>query len=81
MPTLVENELSTNFFLPEFMQRFLPDRETLAPFLDSRDFSRVKADPKKFTFSVSSYMKSPFVLVGWASVPAPPGAFHASLCS
>jgi len=42
MPTLAEKDNSANFFLPEFLQRFLPDRKSLESILDTRFFSRVR---------------------------------------
>ena len=42
MPLAAANENSANFFLPEFIQRFLPDRATIASLLDHRWFSRLR---------------------------------------
>ena len=40
MPTAAENDISANFFLPEFIQQFLPDRNSLESLLDPRYFTR-----------------------------------------
>lgn len=42
MPTQAESDHSANLFLPEDIQRFLPDRKSLTSFLDTRGFSRVR---------------------------------------
>ena len=42
MPTAAENDASADFFLPEFILRFLPDRKSLQSLLDTRFFSRVR---------------------------------------
>jgi hypothetical protein len=55
MPTLVENEISTNFFLPEFIQRFLPDRKSLAALLDTRSFSRVRRLNVEITLALTHF--------------------------
>ena len=68
MPTLVENEISTNFFLPEFIQRFLPDRKSLAPLLDTRSFSRVRRLNVEITLALMLNLVRPGERVGYQKV-------------
>ena len=68
MPTLVENEISTNFFLPEFIQRFLPDRKSLAPLLDTRSFSRIRGLNVEITLALMLNLVRPGERVGYQKV-------------
>ena len=68
MPTLVENEISTNFFLPEFIQRFLPDRKSLAALLDTRSFSRVRRLNVEITLALMLNLVRPGERVGYQKV-------------
>jgi hypothetical protein len=42
VPLSAENDASADFFLPEFIHRFFPDRQSLQLLLDTRFFSRVR---------------------------------------
>lgn len=68
MPTLVENEISTNFFLPEFIQRFLPDRKSLAPLLDTRSFARIRRLNVEITLALMLNLVRPGERVGYQKV-------------
>jgi len=65
MPTLAENDHSADFFLPEFLQRFLPDKESLASLLDSRDFSRDRRLNLEITLALLLNMVRPGERVGY----------------
>src|SRR5665648_708115 len=47
MPTAAEKDTSAVFFLPEFIQKFLPDRQSLESLLDSRFFTRERLGYQK----------------------------------
>jgi len=68
MPTLAENDHSANFFLPEFLQRFLPDKESLASLLDTRDFSRDRRLNLEITLALLLNMVRPGERVGYQKV-------------
>lgn len=68
MPTLAENDHSANFFLPEFLQRFLPDKESLDSLLDTRDFSRDRRLNLEITLALLLNMVRPGERVGYQKV-------------
>ena len=68
MPTPVENDASADFFLPEFILRFLPDRKSLQSLLDIRFFSRVRRLSLEITLALMLNMVRPGERVGYQKV-------------
>jgi len=68
MPLPAENENSANFFLPEFIQRFLPDRATIASLLDHRWFSRLRRLSLEITLALIINLVRPGERVGYQKV-------------
>ena len=68
MPTPVENDASADFFLPEFILRFLPDRKSLQSLLDTRFFSRVRRLSLEITLALMLNMVRPGERVGYQKV-------------
>lgn len=68
MPTPAENDASADFFLPEFIQRFLPDRKSLQSLLDTRFFSRVRRLRLEITLALMLNMVRPGERVGYQKV-------------
>jgi hypothetical protein len=68
MPTPAENDASADFFLPEFIQRFLPDRKSLQAFLDTRFFSRARRLSLEITLALMLNMVRPGERVGYQKV-------------
>jgi len=68
VPTPAENDASADFFLPEFIQRFLPDRKSLQSLLDTRFFSRVRRLRLEITLALMLNMVRPGERVGYQKV-------------
>lgn len=68
MPTAAGNHASADFFLPEFIHRFLPDRKSLQSLLDSRFFSRVRRLSLEITLALMLNMVRPGERVGYQKV-------------
>ena len=68
MPITAEDELSAKFFLPEFIQRFLPDRESLASLFDPRFFTRDRRLSLELTLALMLNMVRPGERVGYQKV-------------
>jgi hypothetical protein len=68
VPTAAENDASTNFFLPEFLQQFLPDRNSLETLLDPRFFTRERRLNLEITLSLLLNMVRPGARVGYQQV-------------
>jgi hypothetical protein len=68
VPLLAENDASADLFLPEFIHRFLPDRNSLESLLDSRFFSRVRRLSLEITLALLLNMVRPGERVGYQKV-------------
>jgi len=68
MPLSAENENAAHFFLPEFIQRFLLDRATIAPLLDHRWFSRLRRLNLEITLALIINRVRPGERVGYQKV-------------
>jgi hypothetical protein len=68
VPLQPENAASANLFLPEFIHRFLPDRKSLEPILDSRFFTRVRRFSLEITLALMLNMVRPGERVGYQKV-------------
>jgi hypothetical protein len=68
VPTPLEHDASADFFLPEFIQRFLPDRKSLQSLLDTRFFSRVRRLRLEITLALMLNMVRPGERVGYQKV-------------
>lgn len=68
MPRATEDAASADFFLPEFIQRFLPDRKSLQSLLDIRFFSRVRRLSLEITLALMLNMVRPGERVGYQKV-------------
>jgi hypothetical protein len=68
VPTQAEDDYSPHFFFPEFIQRFLPDRESIASLLDPRDFSRARRLTLELTLALMLNMVRPGARVGYQKV-------------
>ena len=68
MPTSAENEHSAKFFLPEFIHRFLPQRQTIASLLDLRWFSRMRRLSLEITLALIINLVRPGERLGYQKV-------------
>jgi hypothetical protein len=68
VPTLAQNEQTSNYFLPEFIQRFLPDRQSIESLLDHRSFSRLRRFSLEITMAIMLNMVRPGQRVGYQNV-------------
>lgn len=68
MPLQAESTTSADLFLPEFIHRFLPDRNSLESLLDTRFFSRVRRLSLEITLALLLNMVRPGVRVGYQKV-------------
>jgi len=68
VPLSAENDASADFFLLEFIQRFLPDRKSLQSLLDSWFFSRVRRLSLEITLALMLNMVRPGERVGYQKV-------------
>ena len=68
MPTAAEEDASADFFLPEFMQRFLPERKSLQLLRDNCFFSRVRRLSLEKTLALRLNMVRPRIRVGYQKV-------------
>lgn len=68
MPILPENGKSANYFLPEFIQRFLPDRQSIQSLLDPRSFSRQGRLSLEITIALLLNMVRPGQRVGYQKI-------------
>ena len=68
MPLPAENEPSDDFFLPHFIQQFLPDRKSLETLLDPRYFTRERRLNLEITLSLVLNMVRPGARVGYQQV-------------
>jgi len=68
VPTAAENDASADFFLPEFILRFLPDRKSLQSLMDTRFFSRVRRLSLEITLALMLNMVRLGERVGYQKV-------------
>ena len=68
MPTAAENDATANFFLPEFLQQFLPDRNSIESFLDFRFFTRERRLTLEITLALMLNMVRPGERLGYQKV-------------
>ena len=68
MSLSAENDCSTEFFLPEFIHQFLPDRKSLESLLDTRFFSRTRRLSLEITLAMLLNMVRPGERVGYQKV-------------
>ncbi len=68
MPSTAEIHGSADFFLPEFIQKFLPDRNSLESILDPRYFTRERHLTLEVTLALLLNMVRPGERVGYQKV-------------
>jgi hypothetical protein len=68
VPPHPEEDNSSNLFLPEFIQRFLPNRQSIESLLDSRFFSRLRRLSLEITIALLINMVRPGQRVGYQNV-------------
>jgi hypothetical protein len=68
VPTADKNEKPANNFLPEFIQRFLPNRQSIEPLMDNRFFSRQGRFSLEITIALLLNMVRPGRRVGYQNV-------------
>lgn len=68
MPSAAENDTADIFFLPEFLQQFLPDRKSLETFLDCRFFTRERRLTLEITLALMLNMVRPGERLGYQKV-------------
>lgn len=68
MPSAAENNTADNFFLPEFLQQFLPDRNSIESLLDTRYFTRERRLSLEITLALMLNMVRPGERVGYQKV-------------
>ena len=68
MPSAAENYVAANFFLPEFLQQFLPDRKSIETFLDCRYFTRERRLTLEITLALMLNMVRPGERLGYQKV-------------
>ena len=68
MPLAEENDHFSHFFLPEFIQQFLPDRHSLETFLDLRYFTRERRLTLETTLALMLNLVRPGERVGYQKV-------------
>ena len=68
MPLTAENDNSAEFFLPEFIQQFLPDRDSLESILEAGDFTRDRRLTLEITLSLLLNMVRPGERLGYQKV-------------
>jgi Transposase DDE domain len=68
VPLSAENDSSAEFFLPEFIHQFLPDRKSLESLLDTRFFSRARRLSLEITLALLLNMVRPGERVGYQKV-------------
>lgn len=68
MPTAAEKDTSAVFFLPEFIQKFLPDRQSLESLLDPRFFTRERLLTLEITLALVLNMVRPGERLGYQKV-------------
>ena len=68
MPTPAENVGSADFFLPEFIKQFLPDRNSLESLLNARFFTRQRRLTLEITLSLLLNMVRPGERLGYQKV-------------
>lgn len=68
MPGAAENDAAANFFLPEFLQQFLPDRNSIETFLDCRYFTRERRLTLEITLALMLNMVRPGERLGYQKV-------------
>jgi hypothetical protein len=68
MPNAAENHGSADFFLPEFIQQFLPDRNSLESILDARYFTRERRLTLEVTLALLLNMVRPGERLGYQKI-------------
>jgi hypothetical protein len=68
VPLQAENPASVDLLLPEFIHRFLPDRKSLEPILDSRFFTRERRLSLEVTLALVLNLVRPGERVGYQKV-------------
>jgi len=68
VPLAEENDHFSHFFLPEFIQQFLPDRHSLETFLDLRYFTRERRLTLETTLALMLNLVRPGERVGYQKV-------------
>jgi hypothetical protein len=68
VPPAVENDTAADFFLPEFLQQFLPDRNVLESLLDCRFFTRERRLTLEITLALLLNMVRPGERLGYQKV-------------
>lgn len=68
MPSAAENDATANFFLPDFLQQFLPDRNSIEIFLDVRYFTRERRLTLEITLALMLNMVRPEERLGYQKV-------------
>jgi len=68
VPSAAENNTADNFFLPEFLQQFLPDRNSIESLLDTRYFTRERRLTLEITLALMLNMVRPGERVGYQKV-------------
>jgi len=68
VPPPAENEHAADFFLPQFIQQFLPDRKSIETFLEPRYFTRERRLNLEITLSLLLNMVRPGARVGYQQV-------------
>lgn len=68
MPHAAENDTAADFFLPKFLQQFLPDRNSIETFLDCRYFTRERRLTLEITLALLLNMVRPGERLGYQKV-------------
>jgi len=68
VPNAVENDAAANFILPEFLQQFLPERNSIETFLDVRYFTRERRLTLEITLALMLNMVRPGERLGYQKV-------------
>jgi hypothetical protein len=68
VPNAAENDAAADFFLPEFLQQFLPDRNSIETFLDCRYFTRERRLTLEITLALMLNMVRPGERLGYQKI-------------
>jgi hypothetical protein len=68
VPSSAENDAAADFFLPEFLQQFLPDRNSIEALLDARYFTRERRLTLEITLALMLNMVRPGERLGYQKV-------------
>jgi hypothetical protein len=68
VPSAAENDVAAVFFLPEFLQQFLPDRNSIESLLNFRFFTRERRLTLEITLALMLNMVRPGERVGYQKV-------------